>query len=137
MPWTSEPGGGFTDAGVEPWLPFGDLAAANVVDQRADPGSVLHLVRDLIALRRATPDLVTGAYDDLGADDAAWSFRRGAGVQVVLNLGDEPVAVPVVIAGARLARATDRTREGDQVGDSVEVGGRHGVVLVAGGESAS
>ena len=37
------PGGGFTDAGAEPWLPFGDLAAHNVADQREDPDSTLHL----------------------------------------------------------------------------------------------
>ena len=34
--------------------PFGD-PAINVEAQRADPGSTLHLVRDLIALRRGTP----------------------------------------------------------------------------------
>ena len=38
--------------GVEPWLPFGDAAACNVAAQREDPDSTLHLVRDLIALRR-------------------------------------------------------------------------------------
>ena len=40
MPWSAAPGAGFTDAGVEPWLPFGDLAACNVHDQRRDPGSI-------------------------------------------------------------------------------------------------
>ena len=60
MPWRNVPGGGFTEAGVRPWLPFGDLAACNVEDQRSDPGSMLHLARDLIALRGATPDLQLG-----------------------------------------------------------------------------
>ena len=59
MPWTDAPGGGFTADGVAPWLPFGDLAI-NVEAQRADPGSTLHLVRDLIALRRAHADLRAG-----------------------------------------------------------------------------
>ena len=54
MPWTAEPGGGFTTAAATPWLPFGDLAAHNVAAQREDPGSTLHLVRDLIALRSAS-----------------------------------------------------------------------------------
>ena len=53
MPWSDEPGAGFTAPGVEPWLPFGDLAGVNVAAQRADRGSALHLTRDLIALRRA------------------------------------------------------------------------------------
>ena len=53
MPWTAEPGGGFTTPEATPWLPFGDLAAHNVAAQKEDPASTLHLVRDLIALRRA------------------------------------------------------------------------------------
>ena len=57
MQWSAEPGAGFTDGGVEPWLPFGDTGAHNVADQRDDPGSTLHLVRDLIALRRERADL--------------------------------------------------------------------------------
>ena len=43
MPWSDEPGAGFTAPGAEPWLPFGDLAGVNVAAQRADPGSPLHL----------------------------------------------------------------------------------------------
>ena len=37
---------------AEPWLPVLDPAERNVEDQRADPGSTLALVRELIALRR-------------------------------------------------------------------------------------
>ena len=37
MQWRDAPGGGFTDPGAEPWLPFGDLAASNVEAQRGDP----------------------------------------------------------------------------------------------------
>ena len=62
MPWSAAPGAGFTEPGVEPWLPFGDLAAANVEDQRRDPGSTLSFTRDLIQLRAAIPELRTGAY---------------------------------------------------------------------------
>ena len=135
MPWSARPGGDFTVPGVEPWLPFGDLAACNVADQRADPGSVLHLVRALLALRRATPDLRVGAYVDLGVDGPVWSFRRGDDVQVVLNFGDEPVIVPVALDDARVVISTDRVGEGalvaGSVGGSVEVEGRRGVVLVA------
>ena len=48
--------------GVEPWLPFGDVAACNVEDQRRDPESLLSLCRDLISLRTAVPELRTGGY---------------------------------------------------------------------------
>ena len=131
MPWSSGPGGDFTAPGVEPWLPFGDLATCNVADQRADPGSVLHLVRDLLALRCATPALRVGPYVDLGGDGPVWCFRRGDDVQVVLNLGDAPVRVAVVVDAARVALTTDRVGEGAAVAGSVEVEGRRGVVIVA------
>src|SRR5437879_13805352 len=62
MPWSSGPGAGFTTGKAEPWLPIGDATACNVEAQRTDPNSVLHLCRDLISLRKATPDLVKGAY---------------------------------------------------------------------------
>ena len=77
MQWSDEPGGGFTTADATPWLPFGDLAARNVAAQREDRGSVLHLVRDLIALRRGHDDLRTGTYARLEAPDGAWAWRRG------------------------------------------------------------
>jgi alpha-glucosidase len=134
MPWSADAGGGFTAAGVEPWLPFGDLAAHNVADQRADRGSTLWLTHDLLSLRRRTPDLVRGAYADVtpAGADAAWVYRRGDCVQVVVNLGDVPVTVPVPLAEARVAIASDRVGEGAPVGASVEVEGRRAVVVVAG-----
>jgi alpha-glucosidase len=107
MPWTAD--GGFTD-GDGTWLPAGDPAARNVADQRADRASVLHLVRDLIALRREREDLSDGAYATLPAPAGAWAYRRGDGTVVALNLSGEPAAVDV--QGTVLI-ATDRTREGE------------------------
>jgi alpha-glucosidase len=136
MPWTAAPSGGFTAPGVEPWLPVGDVAAVNVADQEADPGSVLHLVRALLRLRRAVPDLRGGDYvdltDDLVPDDpAVWTFRRGPTVQVLLNFGRGPVEVPVAVPGARLACATDRAGEGTPVVGSLALAPGRGAVLVA------
>ena len=71
MPWSDAPGAGFTAPGVEPWLPFGDLGR-NVAAQRADRGSILHLVRDLVALRRAEDAL-------RAARTRRWRRRRGRG----------------------------------------------------------
>jgi alpha-glucosidase len=130
MPWSAAPGGGFTSPDVEPWLPFGDLAAHNVADQRADRRSTLHLVRDLLTLRRGEPDLLFGGYDDTGSGDHCWTYLRGAGVQVALNLGSEPVTVPVRVEHARIALATDRSGEGERAGRSARLGGWRGVVLV-------
>jgi alpha-glucosidase len=126
MPWTGEPGAGFTAAGVEPWLPFGDLAL-NVAAQRADPGSVLHLVRDLIALRRTLPELASGTYTQLEASDGAWAYRRGDRAAVALNLSDAPATVAAV--RGRIEVATDRAREGEAATDGVALGPWEGVVV--------
>ena len=127
MPWTDAPGAGFTAAGVEPWLPFGDLAV-NVAAQRADAGSVLHLVRDLIALRRADDALHAGAYTPLDAPDGAWAYRRGDRAAVALNLSDAGVVVPGLTG--RVEIATDRARDGEALGGSVALGPWEGVVAI-------
>jgi alpha-glucosidase len=106
MQWTGERGAGFTD-GAEPWLPFAD--GRSVAAQREDPGSTLHLVRDLIALRRERADLHDGAYATLPAPDGAWVWRRGEATVAALNLSDAPVTVDV--AGTVLI-GTDRLRDG-------------------------
>jgi alpha-glucosidase len=129
MPWTAAPGGGFTTAEATPWLPFGDLAV-NVEAQRADPGSTLHLVRDLIALRRAHADLRSGAYASLPAPDGAWAWRRGDGFGVAANLSGAPVAVDG-LAG-RVALATDRARDGEAVGGTLALGPWEAVVVELG-----
>ena len=80
MHWTSQAGAGFTKPNVDPWLPFGDLRACNVTDQRGDRDSVLNLVRDLLALRRRTPDLQRRDQVTLASVDGAWVWRRGEGI---------------------------------------------------------
>ena len=84
MQWTGEPGAGFTDPGVEPWLPFGDLSC-NVEDQRRDPDSFLSLTRDLIGVRDAFPDLREGAYASVDAPDGVLAYRRGERTLVALE----------------------------------------------------
>jgi alpha-glucosidase len=112
MQWSPEPGAGFTE-GDRTWLPLGDAAVRNVGDQRADPGSILHLVRDVIQVRRARPDLHRGAYATLPAPIGAWAWRRGDATAVALNLSDEPVAVDGVPGTVLIA--TDRARDGERV----------------------
>jgi len=123
MPWTAD--GGFTDG--DPWLPAGDTAARNVADQREDPGSVLHLVRDAIALRRERADLRTGSYASLPAPRGAWAYRRGDGTTVALNLSDERVTVEHV--SGRVLIATDRARDSETVAGAVELEPWTGVVV--------
>jgi len=127
MPWTDAPGAGFTAAGVEPWLPFGDLAV-NVAAQRADAGSVLHLVRDLIALRRADDALHAGPYTPLDAPEGAWAYRRGDRAAVALNLSDAGVVVPGL--SGRVEIGTDRARDGEALEGSVALGPWEGVIAI-------
>jgi alpha-glucosidase len=108
MPWSDAPGAGFTAAGAEPWLPFGDLSV-NVEAQRADPGSPLRLVRDLVALRRERADLTAGSYAQLDTPVGVWAWRRGDGTAVALNFSGAPVGVAV---SGEVLVGTDRARDG-------------------------
>jgi alpha-glucosidase len=127
MQWTPDPGAGFTEPGVEPWLPLGDAAARNVRDQRASQESTLTLCHDLIALRRRQPDLHAGRYTGIDSPEGVWAWRRGEAFQVVLNLSDRGVRVPTregsVVIGTR------RDRDGEQVGRQLRLGPWEGVVI--------
>jgi alpha-glucosidase len=125
MPWSAEPGAGFTTADAEPWLPIG--SGHDVAAQREDPGSTLHLVRDLIALRRERPDLRAGAYATLPAPEGAWAYRRGDGTAVALNLSDAPVTVQGL--SGRVLVGTARDREGASVDGALELGPWEAAVL--------
>jgi alpha-glucosidase len=83
MQWDGSATGGFTTG--EAWLPLVDPAERNVADQRDDAGSMLHLVRDLIELRRELP----GDFELLDAPDGVLAFRRGAYTVAVNTTGDE------------------------------------------------
>jgi alpha-glucosidase len=116
MPWTGEPGAGFTEPGVEPWLPFGDIAACNVAAQRHEPTAMLALARDLVSLRDAMPDLARGDYrTDPRSNDARWVFRRGERTLVALNLSDDETSIGLLHGLVRIA--TDRSRDGLRIDD--------------------
>ena len=129
MPWSDAPGAGFTAAGVEPWLPFGDLAAYNVAAQRADDRSTLHFTRDLLALRREHDDLRSGDYTDAGSSDAVWMYRRGERMLVLLHLDTERVEVPLPGSG-RVLLDTHRRLDGERVEQSLAVDGWRGLLVL-------
>jgi alpha-glucosidase len=127
MQWKDRPGGGFTDPGVEPWLPLGDTAAHNVEDQRDVPDSMLTLTRDLIALRRSTPALRSGAYRTLDSPAGTWVWARGDRHVVAANLSDGDAVVDGITGTVVLG--TDRGRDGTPVAGSVTLGGWEAVVV--------
>jgi alpha-glucosidase len=127
MQWTAGPGVGFTRPGVEPWLPFGDATRANVADQRSDPNSHLNLCRDLIALRRGTPDLRSGDYASIPAPEGMWAWRRGEATVVAANLSDE--AASLSVGPATILIDTDRARDGERVEADLSLGPWEAAVL--------
>jgi len=61
MPWKAGPGAGFTTG--RPWLALNpNHDEVNAEAARADPDSVFHFYRQLIALRRSEPLLTHGCY---------------------------------------------------------------------------
>ena len=126
MHWRDVPGGGFTDHGVPPWLPIGDVAARNVDDQRRDPSSTVNFVRDLIAARRHRRDLRSGSYTPLPSPAGVWAWQRGRETAVALNLSDEPASV-AAIRGA-VVISTTRSREGERVDRGLELSPWEGAV---------
>jgi len=127
MPWTDDAGAGFTEPGVEPWLPFGATSSCNVADQRRDPTSTLHLTRDLIALRRERPELRDAPCTALASDEDMWAWRRGDGIIVVVNLSDDGGSVAEVRGTVRID--TDRARDGESVDGVLHLGPWEGAVI--------
>jgi len=76
MQWSDEEHAGFTDG--EPWMQVNpDYESVNVAAAEADPDSVLHYYRDLVALRDDHDVLVYGEYDLLLPDhESVWAYRR-------------------------------------------------------------
>jgi alpha-glucosidase len=113
LPWDDGPGRGFTGRGVDTWLPMGTPPECNVAMQRDDPGSILTFTRDLIALRRSSPDLRSGTYETMPSPPGTWLWQRGNGSVTALNLGEDTATFSGVHGS--IAIATDRGHDGDRV----------------------
>ncbi|RKK03864.1 DUF3459 domain-containing protein [Pseudoroseomonas wenyumeiae] len=127
MLWDASPNGGFTTG--TPWLPTGSTEV-NVAAQAGQPGSMLALYRQLIALRRSNPALVVGAVGKVTARGTLLSFTRshaGQRLQVLLNMGHTPCAVPVP-EGGRVLLST-RPVAAEPAGGMLSLAGDEGVVL--------
>jgi alpha-glucosidase len=123
MRWSAGPGHGFTEEGVEPWLPFG--SGPDVESQRDDPGSILCLCRDLLAARRERDDLRSGAYESLPAPDGVWAWKRGDGHAVAMNLGEAEATAD--LTGTILV-GSNRERDGERV-EGLRLGASEAVLL--------
>jgi oligo-1,6-glucosidase len=95
MQWDSSKNAGFT-SGAKPWLKVNpNYRWINAADEQADPGSVLRYYQQLLALRKANPSLVYGAFEDISPGDAAiYAFTRTTGKDqwiIVLNMTPKTV----------------------------------------------
>jgi alpha-glucosidase len=89
----------------------------NVEALRADPGSILHLYRRLLAARKASPALHRGSIELLDSPPAVLAYRRSTAEDertVLVNVGDAAVDVPG-IAGV-IDVASDGAGEGEPFG---------------------
>lgn len=110
-PWTdAAPGFGFT-AGV-PWFQAPEAAGVDLATAKADPGSLWHTYRALIALRHARPALARGEAARLplttGGAGALALLRTSSGARVLFlanfaTAPSGPFTVPVTGAPAVLA----------------------------------
>ena len=113
IPWTADGGHGWGEA--TPWRPWPPEAATrNAETLRADPTSILHLYRRLLAARRASPALALGSWTALAAPAGVLAYRRrrdGDERAVVVSFQDDTVAWP--LAGAwEVEIASDGAGEG-------------------------
>ena len=97
MPWGGEvPPFDFSEPGVEPWLPMpADWRSLTVAAQAAHPDSTYHLYRSALRIRRDHPALGDGDLAWLDAPDDVLLFAREPGLVCAVNLGAQPVAVPL------------------------------------------
>ncbi len=110
FPWQAGQGAGFTTG--TPWLPLGEDQPMAL--QRDDPGSMLNLHRQLLALRRRYAALSSGLVEAVQADGSVLSYRRrdaAATLQIFANFGDS-IADIALHAGTILLSTHGRQHAG-------------------------
>lgn len=104
VPWTPDPDHGWALEGSRPWLPWPPEASTrHAASQWADETSILHLYRELLALRRTEPALRLGELRFLSSADPLVAFVRSGGGRshaTFCNFGDAPVRVPADALGS-------------------------------------
>jgi alpha-glucosidase len=136
MQWDATRHAGFSVA--PPWLPVAeDFQRENVVNLAADTGSILSLYKALIALRRTSPQLVSGNYQPVAAQGDLLLYRRqseGQAITIALNLGAEPVSLAsdVLGHGSEILLSTLLDREGEKIKGALDLRGNEGVIIGAG-----
>jgi alpha-glucosidase len=127
MQWSRPPRPGFSlPSSQTSWLPMADHQIY-VDDQIGSAESTLELCRDLIALRRASPDLVAGDYAVAPSPQGTWVWRRGESITVVANLTGMHAALTELQGTVRIC--TDRRRDGESVDGRLRLAPWEGAIV--------
>jgi glycosidase len=96
MQWDAGPNAGFSAApAARLYLPIDpDPGHPTVAGQQADQKSLLSTVRDLIALRRAHPELGSGGSLEILNDGYPLAYLRGGRFLVIINPSDRARVLP-------------------------------------------
>ena len=116
--WDRTPNAGFSPEDVQTWLPVNPNFATgvNVADQMYDPDSMLNFYKQLLAIRKQTPALISGDYQPLHETSEGYlAFLRQSDAPeqtclVVLNLSDQAHHIQFELP-ASTARCIFSTRE--------------------------
>ena len=132
MLWDGTEQAGFSTGA--PWLPLGaDHAIRSVAIQQREPGSMLSLTRELLALRRREPALSLGDWAPCATDGDVLAYSRtfeGRRCVVVLNLESRPKTIRFEEAvRGRIALSTHAGRV-RPVQDEVELEADEGIIIV-------
>jgi trehalose synthase len=125
MQWSTERGGGFSDAEPEQFFApillgsgFG-YQATNVASQRRNPTSLLRVVRQLLEVRRHSAGLLSDDFVEVASSNSSvMAYLRGSGDERMLcvaNFSRDPQATEIKgidEAGAELVEATGGSRFG-------------------------
>ena len=106
MQWSAHAHAGFTD-GHQTWLKVNpNHVTINAEDQLSDPDSVFHYYRQLLQIRKKTPALIYGTYQDLlPQHPQVWAYVRqyeGRSVWVFCNFAETEAVVDLVIERPRV-----------------------------------
>jgi maltose alpha-D-glucosyltransferase/alpha-amylase len=118
MQWDDGPNAGFSTADAEKlYLPVDPAPdRPTVAAQLVDEGSTLHLVRTLIALRKAAPALGGRADTQVVCADYPFAYIRGGSHLVVVNPGRARTTVTVTgAADSRVLFGEGVAVEGDTI----------------------
>jgi alpha-glucosidase len=142
MQWDASAFAGFSTG--TPWLPLTpDHRSRNVESMREKPGSMLLLVRALLAIRRARRSLSHGAWRLLEISGDLLAYERSEGDErtfVVLNFGATPAGwTPLVdtacgetLLSTKILLSTWCDRAGERTGPTFPLRPDEGVILAAG-----